>query len=89
MEGVGEHAALLRDAVDVRGLHVRMPGYAGLVEAQVIDQDHDEIGFLCHFRFSAWKKLGGGRQLAGPRRSIRDHGQIDLDRVFGELYVLE
>jgi hypothetical protein len=44
MEGVGEARALARDAVDVRRLHVRMTGGAGLVEAQVVDQDDDEVG---------------------------------------------
>jgi hypothetical protein len=50
MERVFEHRPFARDPVDVGGLHVRVTGRACLVEAQVVDQDHDEVGFLCHGR---------------------------------------
>src|SRR6185503_3383158 len=44
VERVGEHRALVRQAVDVRRLHVRMSRRAGFIEAQVVDQDHDQVG---------------------------------------------
>src|SRR5687768_5330746 len=43
VEGIRETRALGGEAVDVRRLHVRMPGGAGLVEAQVVDEDDNQI----------------------------------------------
>ena len=47
---VGEARALVRQPVDVRRLHVGMTRRAGLVEAQVIHQDDDEIGLFLVLR---------------------------------------
>ena len=44
MERALEYRALMRDAVDVRRLQVRMTAGAELVVAQVVDQDDEEIG---------------------------------------------
>ena len=53
MERLGEHRALVADAVDVRRLHVGMAADAELVEPEVVDQDDDEIGLAlaCHDAF--------------------------------------
>ena len=48
MEGVGKQRAFMCQAVNMRGLHVRMAAGAEFVEAQVIDQDHDQVGTQCH-----------------------------------------
>jgi len=45
VERVQELRALVREAVDVGRLHVRMPGRARLVEAQVVDEDDKEVRF--------------------------------------------
>jgi hypothetical protein len=46
MEGPLEERAFARDTVDVRRLHVRMAAGAEFVEAQVVDQDDQKIGFF-------------------------------------------
>jgi hypothetical protein len=46
MERPRERRALVGDPVHVRGLHVRVAAGAELVEAQVVDQDDEEVGFL-------------------------------------------
>jgi hypothetical protein len=38
------HCAFAGEAVHVWRLHVRMPARAELVEAQVVDQDHEQVG---------------------------------------------
>src|SRR3989442_13648057 len=38
----------MRQTVNVRGLHVRMATGAEFVEAQIIDQNHDQVGAHCH-----------------------------------------
>jgi hypothetical protein len=46
VKGALEEGALVGDAVGVRGLHVRVAADAELVVAQIIDQDHEEVGLL-------------------------------------------
>src|SRR5204863_731883 len=46
-----EDRSLVRDAIDVRRLHVGMPAAAEFVVAQVVDQDDDEVG-LRHGRLA-------------------------------------
>jgi len=44
-----EQRAFMRDAVDVRCLHVGMAAGAEFVKTQVIDQDHQDVRlFLVH-----------------------------------------
>src|SRR2546428_7614228 len=38
----------MRQTVNVRGLHVRMATGTEFVEAQIIDQNHDQVGAHCH-----------------------------------------
>src|SRR5437899_72256 len=45
MKSALEQGAFVREAIDVRRFHVRMPACPELVIAQVVDQDHQEIGF--------------------------------------------
>jgi len=37
-----------RDAIDVRRLHVRMPSGAEFIEAEVVDQDDEEVRLAGH-----------------------------------------
>src|SRR5262249_31235808 len=48
VKGVGKQRALMRQAVNVRGLHVWMTTGTEFVEAQVVDQDHDQVGTQRH-----------------------------------------
>src|SRR5688572_6238859 len=48
VEGALEQRALARQAVDVRRLHVRMAAGAELVVAQVVHQDHQQVGLFSH-----------------------------------------
>ena len=43
-----EQGPFARDAVHVRGFHVRVPARAELVVAQVVDQDDEEVGLPLH-----------------------------------------
>jgi hypothetical protein len=43
VKGVREPRALAGEPVDVRRLHVGMPGDAQLVEAEIIDDDDDDV----------------------------------------------
>jgi DNA-binding transcriptional LysR family regulator len=61
VERVAEPGAFVADPVDVRRLHVRMTAEADLVEAQVVDQDHDQVG-----------AAGAGAGHAGPGRVARN-----------------
>ncbi len=52
-------APSLREPVDVRRPHVGVAARAELVVAQVVDQDHEEVGFL------------HGRRLVGAKGECR------------------
>lgn len=53
MERALEEHALVREAIHVRGLHVRMAARAELVVAQVVYQDHEKIRSAGFFHDSA------------------------------------
>ena len=63
MEGTFEQHALMREAIDMRRLHVGVAAGAEFVVTQIIDQDHQQVRLLaCGFfhvrlRLSATKKL--------------------------------
>jgi hypothetical protein len=65
VEGILEHRALVSEAVDVGRFHVRMTRGAGFVEAQVVDQDHDQVGFLGHGRRDPARSPGAGQTRMG------------------------
>ncbi|MNC89976.1 hypothetical protein D3C83_60030 [compost metagenome] len=62
-----EQRALVGNAVDVRGLHVRMSARAEFVEPQVIDQDDEQIRFsrhtISHIAIAAIRRPAGQSAL--------------------------